>query len=269
MKTAHCIAPLILLAWLGLCGCIPAYHLQEFNATMPGSPGQVSVEKGIAEMHAECGVSASKSLTSTTARTATGSYYDFDVRAVDSTRVNQVLRFPTYSVGAFGAVLGEDLLSGRMSVDIAEVDGKVLYRVDAGIGVRLYTDMLGARVFASLGMMNSRCDVHVFERNSKGDFDLRDTYEDVIPYLDFTGSLNTTFESLPVNFFLSESFLWAKLFKYSGIYIPYYSITTTVGVYRSIGTATVTAGLQFSHHVREEALMPRIGLVSQVAFRAF
>jgi hypothetical protein len=257
--------PIILL----FCSC-SSYYLQHFDSKMLAKPNRIHIENGNKQGYAELGFSYSRSLKADTVKLSTRNYYDFEKRAVDSSKINEHLYFPTQSFSFYAARLGTRFFSGQTELAFAKIDNELFYDFSAGIGFRFFDDMFAGRTFLNFGMMNTSNDVFIFRKDNSSevttvqDSDLIDKYSSTNPYIEWTFTLNTKYKRSPVNPFLSLSVKNSNLFKYDDMTIDLAEYTGSTGLYVTAGLVTGLIGVQWKYCTGEKFDHSSPNLVTQL-----
>ena len=238
--------PLTIPALLVFTLCTGCYHayLQEFRSTYIGHSDRVHIEHGKKNGSIECGGSFATRFRTDTTAIADGNYYDFGTRTTNELHVNQLLISPPRQLSLFLSWLGPDLVSIQTEASVSGTGKTVLYRWNAGIGVRLYKGTVAGRIFTNGGIMNARTHVFVFEDSDSGYYDLRDDYTAHIPFIEQTFAINANNPRLGVSPFFNLSFLHANLFDFNEATVNLFSVQGTFGLFRDFGPVTLSGAIQ-------------------------
>jgi hypothetical protein len=139
------------------------------------------------------------------------------------------------------------------------------YNFSSGIGIRLYRGNLAGRVWCSAGLAKARCDVYVLERDyDAGDFDLRDSYDDNLPFAEITLAFNTKSAALAVNPFVNISVRYYSMFRYDEIAVSLVPVYVSSGIYKDFGPLTASCGLQLDGYDTNRLFAMQYALTGQV-----
>ena len=263
-STGHCALALLLPV---VCGCLPSYHLQHFSGRLLTSPNTIQVERGQEELSTEFSAAISGNFFKETMAYPEGSYYDFETGNSDPTAENCFIETSTRQVSLYCAVLGKKLVSGKFETQFGMIDNRLFYNFSPGIGVRLFKNDYAGRVWFSAGLVKMDCEVFVFENDDdESDYDLKDTYDDIIPFMGITLAFNTNFPSAFVNPFVNVAVRYYSLFRFQDIAASLIPLYLTAGIHKTFGPFTASFGLQIDGYDTMQMLSVHPVLLGQVGF---
>jgi hypothetical protein len=228
-------------------GCLPSYHLQQFSARLLTSPGAIQIEQGRKDLSMELSGSFSGSRGESPIPGSEGSYYDPKTFTPDGSATNCAYRTAAWQADLYCAILGKRLVCGKFESQLGLIEGKMYYNFTTGIGARLYRGNLAGRVWCSAGIAKARCDAYVLERNNNaGSYDLRDSYDDNLPFAELSAAFNTISPTLAVNPYVNVSVRYYSLFRYDDIAVRLVPVYLAAGIYKNFGPLTASCGLRLN-----------------------
>ncbi|MBN1757226.1 MAG: hypothetical protein JW863_02845 [Chitinispirillaceae bacterium] len=266
MKERTLLTIFLVLTLTFCTGCYHAY-LQSFRSTFIGNTSRVHIERGTKKAYVECGVSYGTGFKPDSVGIADGNYYDFSTGMQDSTRINQIMRFPAHRANLYFTYLGNRLVSFQAEGSLSKTGEDVLFRYDIGIGARLYRNHLAGRIFTNIGLMKTRSDVFVFEKTEYGKYyDLEDSYTATVPFIEMSIAFNDNNPKQIVAPFYTISFLHANLFNYHEASVNLNTAYGTVGIFKRIGSFTLSAGMQTEYLFGSGMTFPHLQFSTQLGW---
>lgn len=254
-----------LLPPLMLSSCFPSYNLQQFSARLLTSPGTIQIEQGKKDQSMEMSASFSGTLDNRTITGNDGSYYDLEKHSADPDVANCSYTTARRQADFYCAILGKKLVCGKFESQLGMINSKMYYNFSAGIGARLYRGNIAGRIWGSVGLAKAGCEVFVLERDDSV-YDLRDTYDDNLPFADITLAFNTKSPTLGVNPFVNISVRYYSLFRYNDISVSLVPIYLCSGIYKDLGPLTASCGFQLSGYDTNELFSVHSAITGQITW---
>jgi hypothetical protein len=233
---------------------------------MNADNGRIQIEPGYKETYGEAGFSYGNFLGSDTLKFVHGRTYNFERKVDDSGIVNTHIINSAQQVNFYGALLRENHIASTLEVRMAYLQNRLFYDIVAGYGIRLYKGPVAGRIFGLFGLTNVLTDVYVFERNSEGDFDHIDYFNQVKKSVGVSFNCNTTFEHVPVNPFFSINARYYTLFGYKNVYIDLFTCSMMAGAYCVLGQVIPAVGARVNYYYKNKGVMLNPALTGQLTF---